>query len=54
MDVSVKETLSRIWKHAFYQGNYTSFSIWALRKFSVCGGRRRDLPEGDDDTTLDP
>ena len=32
----------------------TSFSLRALRKFSVCGGRRREVPEGDDDTSLDP
>ena len=37
-------------------GEGTSFSIRALRKFNVCGGRarERELPEGDDDTSLDP
>ena len=32
----------------------TSFSLSALRRFSVCGGRRREIPEGHDDTSLDP
>ena len=62
MEVDVKETdtLSNTVRGArgFGSTDYlmgtTSFSMRSLRKFSVCGGRRRDIPEGDDDTSLDP